>query len=354
MAKIKGKSLVGLDIGTKCIKALELAQSESGFTIVGYAYRDLATGQDLKEVVKELFHTAAFNTKKVVTSISGRSVIVRYITMPEMSDVELRNAIKYEASKYIPFETDEVVLDCQKMDYEAKTESSEKAPAGANKEMRVILVAAKRNLVDDYLSMTESNGLWPYVIDLDSFALGNAFELHELLAEGKGKSETGKSVALIDIGSSKTLLNIMFNINSYFTREITIAGNDFTEAISKKMGLEANQAEVRKCDPGDKTEEVKEASGGLLDDLIHEIRLSFDYFEHQFEKPIDSIYISGGSSNLVGLEEAFEKDFQKKPIKWNPLEHFEIDSDKVNQAELNQHASQLAIAVGLASRLRKG
>jgi type IV pilus assembly protein PilM len=199
----------------------------------------------------------------------------------------------------------------------------------------------------------ESIGLWPYVIDLDSFALGNAFELHEILAEGKGQGETGKNIALIDIGSSKTLLNIMSNINSYFTREITIAGNDLTDAISKKMGIDIGQAEVRKCNPGDKMEEVKESTSGLLDDLFHEIRLSFDYFEHQFEKTIDSIYISGGSSNLVGLEEAFEKDFQKKLIKWNPIEHFEIDLDKVNQAELSQRISQLTIAVGLASRLRK-
>lgn len=354
MAKIKGKSLVGLDIGSKCIKAVELAQSDNGFAIVGYAYRDLAAGEDLKEVIKELFHSTGFNTKKVVTSISGRSVIVRYISMPEMSDVELRNAIKYEASKYIPFETDEVVLDCQKMDYDMKTGSGETAAPAVSKEMRVILVAAKRNLIDDYLSMIESIGLWPYVIDLDSFALGNAFELQELFAENKNKGEIGKSVALIDIGSSKTLLNIMFNVNSYFTREITIAGNDFTEAISKKMGLDLAQAEIRKCEPGDKLEEVKEAASGLLDDLLHEIRLSFDYFEHQFEKQIDLVYISGGSSHLVGLEEAFEKDFQKKPVIWNPLEHFEIASDKINQTELNQHATQLAIAIGLASRIRKG
>lgn len=352
MIKTKGKSLVGLDIGSKYIKAIELTPTNNSYAILGYAYREITPGDDLKETLKELFQTTGFSTKKVVTAVSGRPVIVRYINMPEMSDEELQNAIKYEASKYIPFEADEVVLDCQRMDYETKASESEPSPT--SKEMRVILVAAKRNLIEDHLVLLESAGLWPYIIDVDSFALGNAFELYALLSTNQEKAEPNISTALIDIGSVKTALNIMFNVNSYFTREISIAGNDFTDAISKKTGLQPAQAEALKCDPGDKTEEIKDITSGLVDDLIHEIQLSFDYFEHQFEKPIDSIYLSGGSSHLIGLEEAFENTFQKKPVWWNPLEYIEIASEHITKEELNRHTSQLGIAVGLASRIRKG
>jgi type IV pilus assembly protein PilM len=353
MVKIKGKSLIGLDIGTKVIKAIEIGPTENGFGVIGYAYKEIPPQTDMKEFIKELFHTAGFKGKKVVTGVSGRSVIVRYINMPEMSDIELQNAIKYEASKYIPFEADEVVLDCQKMDYESKDTHSEEKAAAPNKEMRVILVAAKRNLIEEHLSTLETAGLWPHIIDLDALALGNAFELYQTMAETKGQSESNKCIALIDLGSSKTLLNIVLNNNSYFTREITIAGNDFTDAISKKMSLDLKQAEELKCNPKEKSEEVKDAISGLLEDLIHEIRLSFDYFEHQFEKPIDLIYLSGGSCNLIGLEEVFDKDFQKRPVRWNPTEHLEIASDKITQDELTKNSSNLAIAVGLASRLRK-
>jgi len=353
MVKIKGKSLIGLDIGTKFVKAIEIGPTETGYAVLGYIYKEIPPQTDMKEFIKELFHTAGFKGKKVVTGVSGRSVIVRYINMPEMSDIELQNAIKYEASKYIPFEADEVVLDCQKMDYGIKDNSSEPKTESTNKEMRVILVAAKRNLIDEHLTTLESAGLWPHVIDLDALALGNAFELYQTMAETKGETETNKCIALVDIGSSKTLLNIVLNNNSYFTREITIAGNDFTDAISKKLSVDLKQAEELKCKPQEKAEEVKDAISGLLEDLIHEVRLSFDYFEHQFEKPIDLIYLSGGSCNLIGLEDVFDKDFQKRPVRWNPTGHLEIASDKITQDELTQNSSQLAIAVGLASRIRK-
>ncbi|MBI4834594.1 MAG: type IV pilus assembly protein PilM [Planctomycetes bacterium] len=352
MAKIKGKSLIGLDIGSKCVKAVELVSGEGVYTITGYAVEDIPAGADLKEFLKSLFQKAGFSSKKVVTAVSGRPVIVRYITMPEMSDEELPNAIKYEASKYIPFEANEVVLDCQRMDLPAPA-SAEAPPAdSANKEMKVVLVASKRTLIEDHLAILEGAGLWPYIIDIDTFALGNAYELHQMLAANQGKVEDNKTIALIDIGTIKSSLNIMSGPVSCFTREITIAGNDFTEAISKRTGLQSAQADELKCNPADKIEDIKDATASLVDDLIHEVHLSFDYFEHQFEKPIDMVYLSGGSGRLVGLEDAFEKNLEKRPIWWNPLEYLAVDEEKLTKEDIGRHASRLAIAIGLASRVK--
>jgi type IV pilus assembly protein PilM len=349
MAKLKGKPLVGLDIGSKWIKAVELVPTDEGMALTNYMVEEIQGGTDIKEILKNLFHKSSFQAKKVVTAVSGRSVIVRYITMPEMPDDELKNAIRYEASKYIPFEVEEVVLDCQRLTYETK-EEKEEAPKTAAKEMRVLLVAVKKNTIDEQLDILEGAGLWPHIIDVDVFALGNAFELHEMLSTARG--EVNQSVALIDIGSVKTSVNIMYNINSYFTREISIAGNDLTEAISKKLGIEPSQAETLKRDPGLKEAELIEVTSGVLDDLYHEIHLSFDYFEHQFEKHIDLIYLSGGTSRLKWLPDSFEKAFEKRPIMWNPLENIAVINENIDQADLNSKLSQLAIATGLASRLK--
>lgn len=349
MAKAKGKSLIGLDIGTSAVKAIELTPTDEKFAITGYVYREIAQGQNVKEVLSDIIHTGGFNTKKVITAVSGRSVIVRYITMPEMPEDELQNAIKYEASKYIPFEVDEVILDCQRLEVTPKEPSPEEQTA--NPEMRVLLVAVKKNLIDEHATLLESTGFWPSIIDTDSFALGNAFELHEMLTQTENAGD--KSSALINIGATKTSVNIMVGMNSHFTREISIAGNDFTETIVKKMGLEPVQAELLKRDPGLKTEEIKEVNSGILEDLAHEIRLSFDYFEHQFERSIDDIYLSGGGAQLDCLDDVLEEAFQKKPIRWNPLEQIEIASEAIDPAELNDKSSQLAIAIGLASRIRK-
>ena len=342
MAKLK--SIIGLDIGSKYIKAVELDPTANGFTITGYTCRELTSPDELQETLKNMFADQTFKTKKVVTAVSGRSVIVRYINMPEMPDEELKNAIKYEASKYIPFEVEEVVIDCQRLDYDQKEEEEK------SKEMRVLLVAVKRNTINEHIDILENSGLWSTIIDVDSFALGNALELHEKLNDKPQPAE--KTLALIDIGASKTNINIVQGENSFFTREVYIAGNDFTDAISKKLGCEPSEAEKIKLNPGEQENDVREAVSSILDDLCHEIHLSLDYFENQFDQPVDYLYLSGGGALLIGLDEVFEKTFDKKPIRWNPLEFLDIDETNVNKEELEKQSAQLAIAIGLASRTR--
>jgi type IV pilus assembly protein PilM len=267
--------------------------------------------------------------------------------MPDMTDEELKNGIKYEASKYIPFEVDEVMLDCIRLPYIKK----EAMPEKASKDMTVLLVAAKRDKLDEHITLLEESGLWPMAIDVDCFALANSFELKQLI---NPSADIGNKVnALIDIGAVKTNVSIMMGLQVFFTREIYIAGNDFTEAVSKKMGMPENEAEQFKRNPALKGDEIKDYVSSLLDDLTHEIKLSFDYFEHQFDKPIDNIYISGGASLLYGLEETFDSIFNMKMIRWDPCESFEIASDTIDPVDLKKKASWLAIASGLASRVKK-
>lgn len=336
---------LGLDIGSRSIKAIELIEAGDNFYLGGFAQAEIPAPDQTAAVLADVLAKGNFGTKRCITAVSGRSVIVRYVTMPEMGDEELRNAIKYEANKYIPFEGEDVVLDCQRLP-EVKPEGK----AGSDKEMSVLLVAVKRSFINDHVALVKGAGLIADTIDVDSFALGNAFEFCQLM--NPKVSEAERVVALVDVGAAKTNINIMRGSHSFFTREIYMAGNDMTEAISKKLGLDMAQAEGLKREPKERLSEIQESVTGVLDDLCHEIHLSFDYFESRFDREVESCYLSGGGSLLGGLEDYFEHTFGKQPLRWNPVE-FLVPREGGLPADLQPSAPVLAIAVGLASRVKK-
>jgi type IV pilus assembly protein PilM len=339
------RSLLGLDIGSKFVKCVEMTESSGQYQISGIAVREIPSADGVKDVIRDLLAEAKFRTRRVISSVSGRSIIVRYITMPYMSDTEMRNAIKYEAAKYIPFEVEDMILDYQRLKDEGGAEGAEKS-----KEMRVLLVAAKREFITEHANTVEELGLLPAVVDVDSFALGNGFELAGTIRTDA--FDWTKITALVDIGAAKTNVNIVKGDVSYFTREIFIGGDEMTESLSKKANLDLPEAETIKRDPGAQQDRVEEAVSSVLEDLCHEIHLSLDYFENQFDRPVDDILASGGGSRAPGLDGAFEKAFGRKPVRWSPVEHVEIDRDRVDPTVLNTYSSQLAVAVGLAARIR--
>jgi len=342
----KQRSLIGLDIGTNCVKAVELTQHGSDLVLTAYGQNEVVSESQKADAVVDLLQGRNFHTRRVVTAVSGKSVIVRYLTMVRMSDEDLRNAIKFEADKYIPFDVDEVVLDAQRL------EDAPGARAGLqDNEMRVLLVAVKRSLIEDHVQLIQSIGLEPEIIDVDAFALGNAYELRRLMAAGVDDGD--RAVALLDVGANKTNINVLRGGCSYFTREIYLGGDDFSSAIAKRVGCENHQAEQLKRDPGDRYETVRDAVLPSVDDLGNEIHLSFDYFENQCDRPVDEVLLSGGGAQLPLVEETFEKIFEKRVRPWDPTENLKIDASKVDVDSLKQNASQLAIAVGLASRIRR-
>ncbi len=341
----KSRSILGLDIGSHSVKAIELAQEGERFVINSYGQLDVKSEETQRDVVREIVSSYRIRTRRVVTAVSGRSVIVRYVSMLKMSEEDLQNAIKFEADKYIPFEVEEVVLDCQRLEDEglAPSESGEQ-------EMKVLLVAVKRSLIEDHVGLIQQSGLIPTIIDIDAFALGNAFEFRDLMSPRMEEKE--KVVALIDIGANKSNINIKRGRVSYFTREIYLAGNDFTDAISKRLGLETHEAEMLKKDPGDRIGELMEAVAPTLEDLGNEIHLSFDYFENQFDAEVEEVFLSGGGAKFPQLEETFTRIFDRKTSLWDPTENLDV-SNQVDVDALKDNAPQLAIAVGLASRIRK-
>lgn len=344
----KIRKVVGLDIGSRFVKAIELSEGREGYHVTAFGAAEVENPSALAETTQGVFKKGNFGTRRVVIGVSGRSVIVRYISMLKMPDEDLRNAIRYEADKYIPFEVEEVVIDYQRLEDESEARPPE---SGSRDEMRVLLVAVKRTLIEEHVAMLRSIGLIPHIIDVDSFALGNAFEFRTFF--GPHAEDRTKVLALVDVDANKSNVNILQGTSSYFTREIYLAGNDFTDAVAKRTGLDPQRAELLKRNPGERVEEVRELIAPVMENLTNEIRLSIDYFENQFDKRVEEIFVSGGSSRLPGMNAYIESALKRKTSSWDPLEHLTVDSSLVDANALAAMAPQLAVACGLASRIRK-
>ena len=333
------KSIVGLDIGTSCIKAIELTREKYDHVITGYAQIDVHQDCSRADAIAELMAAANFRTKRVATAVSGKNVVFRYITMPQMSDDKLLEEVRLEADKYIPFDVQDVELEAQKLDVLSGGDGGE--------QVQVLLVAAKKEIVSDHGRMLTELGLQPVSVGVDGFALGNAWELGDLA--NPGLQEPGRTVALVDIGATKTSINIIRDNITCFAREVPIGGHELTNAIVRRLGVDPAHAEDLKRDPGDQLSVVQEAIGQTLEDLGSEVNLSFDFFENQFDGDVQEVWLTGGSSLLPMLEESFEKIFEKRTKTWNPIEGLKVKADNVDVEALNQLSPQLAVAVGLAA-----
>ena len=335
------RSIVGLDIGSSAIKALEITQDKYDYIITAYAQIDVPGAQAIRDAVSDLFRSGGFHTKRVATAVSGKSVIFRYINMPQMPDDSLKSAIKFEADKYIPFDVEEVEIDTQKL-------MDIPGAEGIDPESKVLLVAAKKSVIEDQAQVLTDLSLQPVSIGVESFAIGNAYELNDIVSPSL--QDADHTVALIDVGASKTCINILRNNISCFAREVPMGGQDITNAITRRFGLEPYEAEALKRDPQDQMHDVQEAVAHVLEDLGNEINLSFDFFENQFDGEVQEIFLSGGAVLLPFLEESLERIFEKKTRVWNPIEGLKVKADNVDIDALNHMAPQLAVAVGLAAQ----
>ncbi|MFH1778472.1 MAG: type IV pilus assembly protein PilM [Candidatus Omnitrophota bacterium] len=295
----KTKNRVGLDIGTSSVKVLALSAQKSGCYQLDYfsiqPFEGERSRDKIVQAIKQAMGTS--NIKKVVISVAGQSVVVRQVLFPKMSEDELKSAIRYEAEKHIPFNIDEVYLDAQIVD--EKT--------GDNK-IKVLIVAAKKELIDERLTYLTEAGLEVEAIDCDSIAITNAFIFNNA---GLGKEKT---LALINIGASMTNVCILKDEMLNFVRDTPIGAEN-------------------------------------LENLDTQIRLSFDYYENQFGKGIDGIYLSGGGSRQAGLSERLSQAFGIESSVWDPTKNLTI-SPNISKESLKDVSNQLAVCLGLAMRQR--
>jgi type IV pilus assembly protein PilM len=334
------KTVLGLDLGTQVLKAVELSIEGSEPVLTAFARVEIPPGGDRTRALAELFAAAPFRARSVVGSVAGQAVVVRYIPMVDMPDAELRQAIHFEIDKYLPFEKEEVVLDFQRLS---------RRPAGQERQVTVVLVACRNAVLDQMAHDVQSHGYTPTAIDVDTLALANAFELAEQLA-GAAPRET--PTALIDIGAARTQINVVAGGETCFSREIGIGGSDMTQAVARRLSIDPAEAESVKCNPGERHADVARAIVPVLEDLVSELSLSLDYVESREGLGVEEILVSGGGSLAPGAVEFIASATGRAVRTWSPVGALRVAGDRVRQEDLEAAAPSLAVAVGLASRIR--
>lgn len=330
--KERPKKTVGLDIGNHYVKLSELAEKQGKYYLNAFGIERLA--EDSREAriaaIKRLIHESGISTNKVNISVCGPSIIVRYVLLPQMTRQQLESAIRYEAEKYIPFNIEEVILTAPIL--EEKRDDNK---------IRVLIVAAKKTFIENYIKLMQACGLTPQLIDVDSFSLINSFLLNHPDTQGQG------IVALLHIGAGLTSINILKNKVSHFMRDITIGGKDLTKLIGEKLNTDYAAAENIKCNPGSRQEEIFSIVAPALNNLLGEISLSFGYYEDQLERGIDKVFLSGGTSKLKGLDKFLSGNLGMEVVSWNPALKLNVNP-ALDQERLKSCLPMLAVSIGLA------
>ncbi len=321
----------GIDIGANSIKLVELQEKKGRFELLKCATNTIS-GEDIKTSLKDLLALSKLSSKRVNVSLSGPSVIVRYVEMPPMKREELRSAIKFEGSKYIPFDVNEAILDCSILD---------KSSSGTAN--RVLLVAAKKDKVSGYMELFKEMSLDIASIDVDSMAILNAFQRSGM------ENKQGSVYTMINIGARFSNMNIAIGAYPYFTRDILWGGADITNRIKEILGLSAEDAEALKRNPAERKADVVNAIMPAMEKFITEIRMSLDYFEAQLGKNVERIYISGGTAYLFNMLDFLKESLEVEVVLWNPLEGIKI-ADESGDKEFRNSPGRFAVAVGLAMR----
>jgi type IV pilus assembly protein PilM len=324
------------------VKAVEITLEGQEPVITGFARVELPPGGSVDEAVKQVFKEGRFRSKRVVTGVSGQDTVVRYLSMPNMSDSELNQAIQFEADKLVASD-DDFIIDCLPI-----SRPTEERPGDS---MKVLVAACQTDRLNNQAEMIQNAGLVPIAIDLDLFAISNAWEMCILPdLENIDPTDT-RATALVDVGAQATSINVMRAGASCFSREIPIGGSNMTQAVARRLGVEGFEAEAIKRSSEDHQAEVRTAIGPVLEDLASELMLSMDYVEHNEGLTVTEILLSGGGVLAPGAAEYIEQSVARPTRLWNPLEGLRVDVNRLDVEELEAWAPSLVVAVGLASRV---
>jgi len=328
---------VGLDVGSSAVKVVEITLSGSEPVVTGFARVELGPGTGPAEAIAACARAGRFRARRAAAGLSGPSTVVRHLTMQAMTDEELKAAVRFDSDKHLPFDVDECRLDCQSLG----------ASDQEGKQRLVLLAAARNALVDERVEQIRALGLAPEAIDHDLLALANAFEL---CTPVDAEAEVG-AVALVDVGAARTAIHVVSGLRSRFSREIPMGGADMTLALQRRFDLDTAAAEAKKRDEAC-ADEVASTARPMIEDLANELALSLEYVEHHEGLEVREVLLSGGGSLCPGVRDIFE-EVARKPVRWwSPLEGLRVDETRVDVAELGRWTSTLAVAVGLASRVR--
>ncbi len=339
----KQKTAVGLDIGSYSIKLVEMRHTNGSYEITNVGIKKLLPGaivdgepmdrDAVVSAIREVFEETGVINRNVVSAICGRSVIVKKIRLDEMDEDLAREVITVEAEQYVPFEREELSVDFEIL--------RRGLPENT---MEVLLVAAKKDRVISHVELLRDADLVPAVIDVDAFAVQNAFELNY-------EYEEDKVYALIDIGLSATNIGIVSNGLPLFNRDIQFGGQTFIEGMQRKLGITSEEARAAlEGIPGAKPDEVLRAIETVGEELCTAIERSFSYLRSSGDaERVDRIYLSGGGSLISGLRSLIAEKLGIEVELANPLRNIEF-REEILGADPVSIGPSLMVAIGLATR----
>jgi type IV pilus assembly protein PilM len=344
----KKKSVAGLDIGSSSVKMVELDGKMNSLNLVSLGYENLPAdtiidGQIMElnvvsDVIRSVCQNHEVHSDNVVTGVSGHSVILKNIVLPAMSKEELEESIDWHAEEHIPYDLADVNLD-----YQVTAENTEST--------HVLIAACKTERIDNIKQAIQLAGKTPVVIDVDTFALQNCYEVNY------NPSETDV-VTLLNIGASTMNVNIVKGSRSLFTRDITVGGSQFTDVLQRSLGLNFQQAEAVKRGVTDAVEGLEEKSieplmNNVTEIVAMEIQKTFDFYRattEDNETQVQKILISGGGSKLNGLAQELSERLELPVEVLDPFRNIKVDQKKFDPEYLSEIVPEMAVAVGLAVR----
>lgn len=346
MFKQVKKNLVGLDIGSSSVKAVELEKKGNTVQLMSLGYENLqpdtiVDGQimelnNVSNVISNIFNEHTIKTHRVAAGVSGHSVIVKNIVLPQMSEEELQESFSWHAEEHIPFDIADVNLD-----YQVTRNSSDA--------LHVLMAACKSDKIANVKQAIQLAGKQPVIIDIDAFALQNCYELNY-------QPKTGEVVALLNIGAATININILNGTRSLFARDASVGGSQYTSLLQRELGLTFEQAEsVKRGMPlpeGIESRPIQPIIETVSDILALEVRKTMDFYRATAEEggAIQKILVAGGGSKLPGLAEYLAKRFEIPVEIFNPFKEIEVDARKFDPEYMREVIPEMAVAVGLALR----
>ncbi len=336
-------TVVGIDIGSHAVKVVEVSRKGGRATVANYGIGPLPLdaivdgevmdSEVVVQCIQDLLDERGIRTRNVASAVSGRSVIVKRITMDSMSEEEANEAIYWEAEQHVPYGIDEISLD-----YEVLGEAEEGR-------MEVLLVAAKRETVEMHTAMLRDAGLVPYVVDVDSFAVQNSFEANYDVEEGE-------KVLLLNVGASVTNVNLLCDGAPLLTRDLSIAGAAFAEEVQRTLEVDREEA-LRIIESGD--EDAREKIAPILEtvgqDLLLGIERSLSYLKGSAgSADVSRAILSGGGSLLDGLQNYLSSRLGIPVDVADPFKQLSYNPSLFGEDELDRVGPSLMVAVGLALR----
>jgi len=342
----KKKELIGIDVGSTSIKLVQLREAKSGYELDSLGIASLppeaivdntlmdssAVADCIRSLVEGL---AVRKVREAASSVSGNSVIIRKVQMPAATDEELESEILWESEQYIPFDIQDVNVDFQIL------------PQGDDdpSKMNVLLVASKKDIINDYQSVFAEAGLKLVVVDVDAFAVQNAFEMnYDVNPEDV--------LALVNIGANMMNITVVKDGISLFNRDVQMGGSLYTEEIQKKLGTSSDEAERMKVSAGaGSSQSLLDAITKINDTISLEIRRSLDFYNsNALEGKISRLYLAGGGAKTLNLAETIGERLSLPVEIVNPFSKIKWDEKKFEPDFVAEIAPIMSVAVGLAAR----